>query len=116
MQGNRKIMIRTDVKTHLDVGKTRLIDRSIVFALTLMIILVFTLVAYMYVRNAYESLTARNLSMSSTNSKLQQEVLFTKSEINYLNRPGQIQELAKKELGMVNSTPQPDAIFVKKKK
>lgn len=108
-------MIGSNVKTHLDVGKGQLLDNKVVFFLIIMIIFVITLVGYMYVRNGLDSLSSRNLAMKSNNAQLHQEILYLESEIIDLSRPGQIQRIAKEQLGMVNSKPQADAIFVKKK-
>ncbi|MEA2076659.1 MAG: cell division protein FtsL [Candidatus Marinimicrobia bacterium] len=105
-----------NVKTHYDIQRIRLIDNKIIFSLLLMIILVATLVGYMYIRNGLDSLISRNLTMKSNNAQLQQEIIYLDSEIINLSRPGQIQRIAQEQLGMVNSTPQADAIFVKKKK
>ncbi len=104
------------IKTHHDVKRTQLVDNRIVFFLLLMIILVVTLVGYMYIRNGLDSLISRNITMKNNNSQLQQEIIYLKSEIIDLSRPGHIQRIAQEQLGMVNSTPQADAIFVKKKK
>ena len=81
----------------------------------IMFMIVASLVAYMYVRNGLDALTTRNLAMKTNNLKLEQETKFLQSEVNDLSRPGQIRTIAGDQLGLVNSTPQPDAIFVKKR-
>jgi cell division protein FtsL len=103
------------VKTHQDVNRTRLIDNKIFFLVVLMLIFVATLVGYMYIRNGLDALIARNLSMKSSNAQLQQDILYLETEIIDLSRPGHIQELAHEKLGLVNSPPQAEAIFVKKR-
>ena len=104
------------VKTPQDVNKTRLIDNKIFFLVLLILIFVATLVGYMYIRNGLDALISRNLAMKSSNDQLQQEILYMQTEIIYLSRPGHIQEIAHEQLGLVNSTPQAEAIFVKKRK
>lgn len=105
-----------NIKTHHDVQRKSLIDNRIFFSILLMLIFVATLVGYMYIRNALDSVIARNLTMQSNNAGLQQDIIYLKSEIIDLSRPGHIQEIAREQLGMVNSTPQADAVFVKKRK
>ncbi len=104
------------IKTHHDVEKKKLLDNRIIFLFILLLLFVSTLVAYMYIRNGLDSLIASNLTIKSDNDQLQQKVIYLESEIIDLTRPGQIQKNAKEQLGMVNSTPQADVIFVKKKK
>jgi|GEM_PF-1127582 len=115
MQGNRKNM-SAKVRNHHDVNRTRLIDNKIFFMILLIVIFVATLVGYMYIRNALDALIARNITMKTSNDQLQQEILYLETEIIYLARPGHIQELAHEQLGLVSSTPQAEAIFVKKRK
>ena len=86
------------------------------FYFLIIFMIVATLVAYMYVRNGMDAITSRNLAMKSNNIKLEQEIKFLQSEVNDLSRPGQIRSIAGEQLGLVNSTPQADAIFVKKNK
>lgn len=116
MQSIGETMSKFDAKTHHDVGRIPLLQRSGIFNFLMMFILVFTLVMYMYVRNGLESLTSRNMNMRNSNAQLQQEIVYLSSELNDLSRPGQIQQTAKNQLGMVNSTPQADVIFVTKKR
>lgn len=104
------------VKNHHDVNRTRLIDNKIFFLVLLMLIFVATLVGYMYIRNGLDAVIARNIDMKAQNDQMQQEILYLETEIIYLSRPGHIQELAHEQLGLVNSTPQAEAIFVKKRK
>ena len=116
MQGTGEIMSKFDAKTHHDVGRIPVLERPGVFNLLMMLILVLTLVMYMYVRNGLESLVSHNVSMRASNAQLQQEIVYLNSELNDLSRPGQIQLTAKKQLGMIASTPQTDVIFVPRKK
>ena len=115
MQGDREIM-SAKVKTPQDVNRKRLIDNKIFFLVLLIVIFVATLVGYMYIRNGLDALIARNIEMKRSNDQLQQQILYLETEIIYLARPGHIQELAQEQLGLVNSTPQAEAIFVKKRK
>lgn len=109
-------MTKQNIKTHLDVEKKDEKKGNILFYFLIMFMIVASLVAYMYVRNGLDALTTRNLAMKSNNIKLEQEIKFLQSEVNDLSRPGQIRLIAGEQLGLVNSTPQADAIFVKKKK
>jgi len=108
--------MNVNIKTHHDVEKKKLLDNKIIFFFILLLFFVSTLVAYMYIRNDLDSLIASNLTIKSDNDQLQQKVIYLESEIIDLKKPGQIQKIAKEELGMVNSIPQADVIFVKKNK
>lgn len=103
------------IKTPRDVNRTKLIDNKIFFLVLLILVFVTTLVAYMYIRNGLDALIARNIEMKRSNDQLHQEILYLETEIIYLSRPGHIQALAHEQLGLVNSTPQAEAIFVKKR-
>jgi cell division protein FtsL len=108
-------MKKSNIKTHLDTDKKNEKKSNIFFYFLLILMVVASLVGYMYVRNGIDALTTRNLAMKSNNIKLEQEIKFLQSEVNDLSRPGQIRSIAGEQLGLVNSAPQPDAIFVKKK-
>ncbi len=108
-------MKKSNIKTHLDTDKKNEKNGNIFFYFLLILMIVASLVGYMYIRNGKDALTTRNFAMKSNNIKLEQEIKFLQSEVNDLSRPGQIRSIAGEQLGLVNSTPQPDAIFVKKK-
>ena len=108
-------MKKSNIKTHLDTDKKNEKNGNILFYFLLILMVVASLVGYMYIRNGIDALTTRNLAMKNNNIKLEQEIKFLQSEVNDLSRPGQIRSIAGEQLGLVNSTPQPDAIFVKKK-
>lgn len=115
MQGHRETM-NIKVKTPHDVNKKKILENKTFFLVMLMLLFVATLIGYMYIRNGLDSLISRNMSMKESNSQLQQNILYLETEIIYLSRPGYIQELAHEQLGLVNSAPQAEAIFVKKRK
>lgn len=104
------------VKTHLDIERKREINIRALLIICLTVMLVLTLVSYMYIRNGLDSLVARNLTMETNNAKLEQKIKYLQSEVNELSRPGLIRQKAEQELGLVNSTPQAEAIYVKKRK
>ena len=104
-------MKKSNIKTHLDTDKKNEKNGNILFYFLLILMVVASLVGYMYIRNGIDALTTRNLAMKSNNIKLEQEIKFLQSEVNDLSRPGQIRLIAGEQLGLVNSTPQPDAIF-----
>ena len=106
----------TKVKTNKDLNKVHILERPMVFRGILILLIVFTLISYMYIRNGLESYNSNNIDLKESNSQLQQELVFLSSELNDLSRPGHIQKKAKDKLGMVNSTPQADVIFVAKRK
>ena len=108
-------MKKPNIKTHLEIEKKNENKGNVLFYFMIMFMIVASLVAYMYVRNGLDALTTRNLAMKTNNLKLEQETKFLQSEVNDLSRPGQIRTIAGDQLGLVNSTPQPDAIFVKKR-
>ncbi len=109
-------MTKPNIKTHLEVNKQNEKKGNFVFYFVIILMIVASLVGYMYGRNGLDAVTTRNLALKSNNIKLEQEIKFLQSEVNDLSRPGQIQTIAGEQLGLVNSTPQPDAIFVKKNK
>ncbi len=108
-------MKKPNIKTHLEIEKKNENKGNVLFYFLIMFMIVASLVGYMYGRNGLDALTTRNLAMKTNNIKLEQEIKFLQSEVNDLSRPGQIRSIAGEQLGLVNSAPQPDAIFVKKK-
>ena len=111
-------MKKSTIKTHVEIDEKSENERlgNFFFYFLIMLMIVMSLVSYMYVRNGMDAITSRNLAMKSNNIKLEQEIKFLQSEVNDLSRPGQIMAIAGEQLDLVNSTPQADAIFVKKKK
>ncbi|MFA6619073.1 MAG: septum formation initiator family protein [Candidatus Neomarinimicrobiota bacterium] len=109
-------MSRASIKTHQNINKKAFLERPFIFNGILILLVVISLISYMYIRNGLEAYNSRNITLKESNSRLQQELVYLKSEINDLSRPGQIQKKAKEKLGMVNSTPQRDIIFIAKKK
>lgn len=108
-------MSKVTTKTHQDLDKKPVLEKPFVFNIMMVMLLVIALVFYMYIRNGLEGYTSRNISLEEANSQLQQELVYLNSELNDISRPGQIQKIAKEKLGMVNSTPQADVIFISKK-
>ncbi|MBN2780500.1 MAG: hypothetical protein JXR21_00885 [Candidatus Marinimicrobia bacterium] len=109
-------MSRPPIRTRQQKGFMHWIENPYLFFFLLLLLLVSTLVAYMYVRNGLNSVIAGNLALSNACTAKQQEVVYLRNEINELSRPGNIQRIAHERLGLVNSTPQADAIIIRKRK
>ncbi|MCK4813651.1 MAG: septum formation initiator family protein [Candidatus Marinimicrobia bacterium] len=109
-------MTRIKIYSHKSTGIIRWLDNPILFFVLIFLIIIASLVAYMYVRNGLNSISARNLALRNECIKKQQEIIYLKSEVIDLSRPGYIQSIAREQLGMVNSIPQADAIIVKTRK
>ncbi|MDZ7797462.1 MAG: hypothetical protein U5N56_10675 [Candidatus Marinimicrobia bacterium] len=109
-------MTAVKIHKHRETGILRWIQNRIFFFVTVLFVLVLVLIAYMYIRNALNDTSARNLVLSNDCSRLQQEIIYLESEINEYRRPGYIKRIAEEELKMIDSQPQADAIIVKKRK
>ncbi len=99
-----------------DINKVAFLEKPFVFKGLMILMVVLTLILYMYIRNGLEAYNSRNITLEENNAQMQQELVYLNSELNDLSRPGEIQKLAKEKLGMVNSTPQADVIFITKRK
>ena len=106
----------TKVVKPQDINKVAFLEKPFVFKGLMIVSIVLTLIFYMYIRNGLEAYTSRNITLEESNAQLQQELVYLNSELNDLSRPGEIRKLAKEKLGMVNSTPQADVIFIAKRK
>ncbi len=109
-------MSAVKIHKHRETGFLRWIQNRIFFFLMVLMILVLTLIGYMYIRNALNETSARNLALDNTCSRLEQEIIYLESEINELRRPGYIKRIAGEELGMIDARPQGDVIIIKKRK
>lgn len=109
-------MRKATIRTHQNVNKKAFLERPFIFKGILILLIVASLISYMYIRNGLEAYNSRNITLKESNSQSQQELVYLKSELNDISRPGQIQKIAREKLGMVNSTPQADLIFVPRKK
>lgn len=94
----------------------KMIRNPYVFAFLILMTLVLTLVAYMYIRNSLNLVSSINLSLKEDCRRLEQENIFLESEINELKRPGRIRQIAQEELGMISSKPKAEAVVVVHKK
>jgi cell division protein FtsL len=92
------------------------IDNAYFFGFILFITVVFSMIGYLYIRNAMNDTNTRNLALRNACSKMRQEIIFLESEVIELKRPSRIQRIAREELGMINSQPQADAVIVTKEK
>lgn len=77
-------------------------------------ILVATLVAYMYIRNAYDTHSGEISQLTEQCERMKQEVISLQSEVLEISRQTNIRKIAHEQLGMVTATPEPITIFIKK--
>lgn len=108
-------MKRKGIKQHKTGFMETLIANSYMFGFLLLLIVVGSLVSYMYIRNSLNLVSSTNILLKEDCARLEQENIFLESEINELKRPGHIRKTAQEELGMINSKPKPDAVILLKK-
>lgn len=88
-------------------------SKGFVFSLCFFI-LIGTLVAYMYIRNAYDSCSGEISQLTEQCERMKQEVISLQSDVLEISRQTNIRKIAHEQLGMVGATPEPTTIFIRK--
>ena len=97
-------------KTHIDLLKP--LENNTVVAALCFFILVGTLIASMYIRNACDTRSAQISQLTQDCERMKQEVISLQSEVLEISRQTNIRHIAHEKLGMVTATPEPVTIVV----